>query len=395
MNGVRGSNGNSSGVMSGVRRINASRRHGLAWIRSAVIGSSLLTGALGLVAGCGFNRPDDSVDSNADANYYQISSTSIEYPDIMNPVNNDVLETVAPLTVTDESDIEFKYVALQDAVHTSLMNSRVLRDLGGAVLRSPGDANTSFDVALQELDPRFGVAAALSEFDASFATSAYHEKNDRALNNQFFGGGTRLLKQDTATVESQLTKRAATGTELTLLNHTEYDANNAPGNFFGSAWTSWIDMEARHPLLQGSGTEFNRIAGPSDSPTSINGVVIARLRTDTSLADFEMSVRDFVSNVENAYWDLYFAYRDLDARIVARDNALATWNRINALYQSGRVGGEAEKEAQAREQYFRFQEQVQNALSGRLNGGTRTNNGTAGGTFRGNGGVLSSERRLR
>ena len=83
--------------------------------------------------------------------------------------------------------------------------------------------------------------------------------------------------------------------------------------------------------------------------------MIARLRTDTSLADFEMSVRDFVSNVENAYWDLYFAYRDLDARIVARDNALATWNRINALYQSGRVGGEAEKEAQAREQYFRFQ----------------------------------------
>ncbi len=267
----------------------------------------------------------------------------------------------------------------------------MLRDLGGAILRSPTDMDTTFDVALQELDPRFGVAAALSEFDASFATSTFYDKNDRALNNQFFGGGTRRLKQDTATIESQLTKRAGTGTELTFLNHTEYDQNNAPGNFFGSAWTTWLDMEARHPLLQGGGTEFNRIAGPSNSPANINGVVIARLRTDTSLADFEMSVRDFVSNVENAYWDLYFAYRDLDARIVARDNALATWNRINALYQSGRVGGEAEKEAQAREQYFRFQEQVQNALSGKLDGGTRTNNGTAGG----NGGVLSSERRLR
>jgi outer membrane protein TolC len=395
MNGVRGSNGTGSGMMSRVGRTNASGQHGLVWIRSTVIGSWLMTAALGLVAGCGFSRPDDSVDQNADANYYQLSSTAIEYPDVVTPINDDALATAAPLTVTDESDIEFRYVALQEAVHTALMNSRVLRDLGGAVLRSPGDVNTTFDVALQELDPRFGVAAALSEFDASFATSAFHDKNDRALNNQFFGGGTRKLKQDTATIESQLTKRAATGTELTFLKHTEYDQNNAPGNFFGSAWTTWLDMEARHPLLQGGGTEFNRIAGPSDSPATVNGVVIARLRTDTSLADFEMSVRDFVSNVENAYWDLYFAYRDLDARIVARDNALATWNRINALYESGRVGGEAEKEAQAREQYFRFQEQVQNALSGRLDGGTRTNNGTAGGSFRGNGGVLSSERRLR
>ena len=304
MNGVRGNNGNGSGMTSRVYRLNASPRRGLAWIRSTVIGSSVLTGVLGLVAGCGFSRPDDSVDSNADANYYQISSASIEFPNIMDPINNDVLATAPPLTVTDESDIEFKYVPLQEAVHTALMNSRILRDLGGAVLRSPGDIDTTFDVALQELDPRFGVAAALSEFDASFAASAFHDKNDRALNNQFFGGGTRKLQQDTSTIESQLTKRAATGTELTFLNHTEYDANNAPGNFFGSAWTTWLDMEARHPLLQGSGTEFNRIAGPSDSPTSINGVVIARLRTDTSLADFEMSVRDFVSNVENAYWDL-------------------------------------------------------------------------------------------
>lgn len=392
MNGVRGCIGTDSGVTSRGDRPNASQQQGLKWIRSSVIGSLFLTAVLGAVAGCGFSRPDEQ---SVDPNYYQVSSTAIEYPDVVTPMNNDVLATAPPITVADVSDVEFHYVSLQQAVHTALMNSRILRDLGGTVLRSPDDVDSTYDVALQELDPRFGVAAALSEFDASFATSAFHDKNDRALNNQFFGGGTRRLKQDTATIESQLTKRAATGTELTFLNHTEYDQNNAPGNFFGSAWTTWLDMEARHPLLQGSGTEFNRIAGPSDSPTSINGVVIARLRTDTSLADFEMSVRDFVSNVENAYWDLYYAYRDLDARIVARDNALATWNRINALYEADRKGGEAEKEAQAREQYFRFQEQVQNALSGRLDGGTRTNNGTAGGTFRGNGGVLASERRLR
>lgn len=403
MNGVRASYGTASG--DGCRTTRhpefegsmtaAGRRSRHCRVAQSLLGSAALAAVCGLLSGCGFDRLEDSVNVDAGPDYYQVASTQIEYPDVETPINDDVLTTAPPLTVIDESDIEFQYVTLQDAVHNALMNSRVLRDLGGVVLRSPDDVDTSFDVALQELDPRFGVAAALSEFDASFATSAFHDNNDRALNNQFFGGGTRRLRQDTSTIESQITKRAATGTELTVLNHTEYDANNAPGNFFGSAWTTWIDTEVRHPLLQGSGTTFNRIAGPSNSPANINGVVLARLRTDTTLADFEMSVRDFVSNVENAYWDLYFAYRDLDARIVARDNALRTWNRIHALYEAGRVGGEAEKEAQAREQYFRFQEQVQNALSGRLEDGTRTNNGTAGGSFRGNGGVLSAERRLR
>ncbi len=53
----------------------------------------------------------------------------------------------------------------------------------------------------------------------------------------------------------------------------------------------------------------------------MNGVLLARVNTDISIAEFEAGVRDLVSNVENAYWDLYFAYRDLDAKITARDSA--------------------------------------------------------------------------
>jgi outer membrane protein TolC len=141
--------------------------------------------------------------------------------------------------------------------------------------------------------------------------------------------------------------------------------------------------------------DFNRLAGPNGSPGQINGVVIARINADVSLADFEAGVRNFVSDVENAYWDLYFAYRDLDAKVAARNAALETWQRIRALYEQGRRGGEAEKEAQAREQYFRFQEEAQNALHGKLVDGTRTYNGSSGGTFRATGGVYVVERRLR
>jgi outer membrane protein TolC len=111
------------------------------------------------------------------------------------------------------------------------------------------------------------------------------------------------------------------------------------------------------------------------------------------MAELQIAVRDYVSNVENAYWDLYFAYRDLDSKIQARDAALETWRRAKAGFDSGREN--AAREAQAREQYFRFQEEVLDALTGRIIDGTQTNNGSRAGTFRGTGGVQVAERRLR
>jgi|GEM_PF-282561 len=362
---------------------------------------------VGMTTGCGFSRQTDDSWAESDPGYYESASTQIEYPDVATPIHPTVLETAPPLSIIDDREIEYEFISLQEAVQTALMNSRVLRDLGGTVLRSPDDADTNYDVALRELDPRFGVAAALSEFDAQFAFSASHEKNDRALNNRQVGALATQLKQDNAILQSQLTKRAATGTELTFRNLTEYDYNNTPSNRFfadgdkgSQVWETLLDMEVRQPLLQGNGANFLRIAGPTATAGSVNGnltgVVIARIRTDISLTEFEAAVRDFVSNVENAYWDLYFAYRNLDTKIVARDTALQTWNRVNALYQAGRVGGEAEKEAQAREQYFRFQQEVQDALSGRLSDWTRTNSGSGGGSFRGTqNGVMTAERRLR
>jgi hypothetical protein len=60
-----------------------------------------------------------------------------------------------------------------------------------------------------------------------------------------------------------------------------------------------------------------------------------------------------------------------------------------------RRGGEADKEAQAREQFFRFQQDVQNAMSGEPYEQTRNWNGLPSGAFRTTGGVLLAERRLR
>ena len=94
-------------------------------------------------------------------------------------------------------------------------------------------------------------------------------------------------------------------------------------------------MEIRRPLLQGYGVEYNRIAGPGAIPGFNQGVLIARVNTDIALTTFEAGVRNLVSDVETAYWELYFDYRNLDTAVQGRDSALKMWQKVNSLYTTG------------------------------------------------------------
>jgi outer membrane protein TolC len=325
-----------------------------------------------------------------------VALTQIEYPDVEVP-SHDLYAVEAPRTIRDASEVLYWDLSLEETVRLALENSKVLRDLGGTVVRSPDATTTTVDPAIQETDPRFGVEGALSAFDAQLNSRFMAERIDRRLNNRFLGN-LGFLQGDNDNWDTEISKYSASGTRFAIRQHIDSSRDNNPGNQFtypDDAWNVWYEAEARQPLLQGAGLWFNRIAGPGAIPGVYNGVVVARIRTDVSLADFEIALRDFASNVENAYWDLYYAYRDLDTKVRARDAALETWRRIQALYESGRRGGEAEKEAQAREQYYRFEADVQDSLAGRPLDGTRTNNGSRPGTFRGLPGVLVNERRLR
>lgn len=305
---------------------------------------------------------------------------------------NDTLAVTGPVTLRkiEEEEIQYLDLTLEQAIQETLANSTIIRNLGGTILESPSNVASIYDPALRETDPRFGVEAALSAFDAQWNTSAFVEKNDRALNNQFFGGGARILRQDLAEYTSEINKRTATGSLLTARHAMDYDFNNAPANLFDNgAWTMRAELEARQPLLQGNGVEFNRIAGPNGQPGVNSGVLLARVNSDVALADFEQAVIELVQDVETAYWELYYSYRDLDAKVAARDRALETWRQIQALAETGQRGGEASREAQARIQYYRLKEDVLNTLCGVTQEQIRTT------TFRGTGGVLQNERRLR
>lgn len=355
----------------------------------------LTAAACGLLLGSGCSATSKPWHKTVGNDTTEVDTISQQVDQPSPPVFTDIGATERPITARTiaESEVEHVNWSLDQVLQYGLQHSTVLRDIGGTLLRSPETVTTTLSTQLQESDPRFGMEAALSAFDAQLEASATFNNNDRLYNNAFFAGGTNAFVQDYHDYSVELSKRTATGSRVALRGVHNFDDNNAPANLFGSAWDSWLEGEVRQPLLQGAGLEFNRVAGPGSTPGVYNGVLIAKINADINQSDFTTALRDYVSNVENAYWDLYLAYRELDARKKAMERALAIWNEFEARAEGEIIN--AAEESLARNQYYQMKAQVDEALSGRLLSGTQVRNGAVGGTLQTGTGVLAAERRLR
>lgn len=338
--------------------------------RLLVMGSyfSLVMIALTVVSSVGCYRNRRPLDNYPQAEPSRNFLNQIEYPDLCDECGTDgeSLKTGPPVTYNNFHELEPWDLTLDECVLMALSGSKVMQRLGGVVVNSPQAATTALDPALVESNPLQSVEAALSAFDAQASTSFFFNHSERSFNNLFFGGGAASLTTDASTFQSQLRKTTATGATLTLRNQVDYNRNNSPANLFGSTYDILNLLEARQPIGRGSGSLFNRIAGPGALPGQYNGVLLARIRSDVTLADFEAAVRDLVRDVETNYWELYFAYRNLDTNKAARDAARSTWENRKLRLTGGL--DRPDDEAQARQQYFNFENQVITALAGTSTG---------------------------
>ena len=114
-------------------------------------------------------------------------ATQIEDPTVPAPMNEQAATTPRPLTIRDLAQTRYHNLSLQEATQLALVNSKILVDLGGQVIRAPATLPTAYDVAIQETDPQFGPEAALSAFDATFSMSGQFQHNDQQVNNTFVG----------------------------------------------------------------------------------------------------------------------------------------------------------------------------------------------------------------
>ncbi len=324
--------------------------------------------ALTLTTGCHPTQPF-FLHEDGDLSHLLDEATRIEFPDVDTETLPDAAQAEEPFSLINANPGEPWELSLQQVVSISLQNSKVMRSIAavrqtrqvGQLVAGPpenlainGDFSpTIYDVAIGESGPN-GVETALAAFDAQWNTNVFWDKTDRPQNVDDDSDPAlifaRVLNRDNANFESEITKRAATGTQWSFRNITTYDASNRPLRVLASEWLTSFEAEARHPIGRGGGTQVNRIP-----------VLLARIRTDISLAQFENSVRNHLASVERAYWELYFFYRNLETAKIGRDTALLTWKRTNAIYETGGDRGSREQEAQAREQYYFFRGRAEEA----------------------------------
>ena len=311
--------------------------------------------------------------------------TKIESPDVKQASLAEVCDPPPPLTLSNNKFTIWD-LTLEDAMHITLKNSKVMRTLGGrfsttggtrpqvsdpstVLLVSPAAVESVYDPALIESSPSLGVEGALSAFDAQLASSFTWAHTDVPQNVQlaFSPIFPRVQMEDVDTLNASITKRTESGGTVSVTTTAIYTDSNSQSLELPHDNSLAVNLGFTQRLLRGGGSLFNQIHGPLDAGTpgiggGFDGVMVARINDDMALNDFEANMTNLLSDVENAYWELYYAYRALDAAKVGRDSALTTWRKVYALYVAKAKGGEADKEAQARDQYYQFRGQVEQAL---------------------------------
>lgn len=352
-----------------------------------------------LSTGCAPTQPF-FLHESPDLQYYLNTATRIEYPDVEVESLAETMEATPPLSMGNH-DYQFWDLTVEDCVSIALQNAKFfVTTSGNAEFRqnvaaqftsaSADQLGSIYDIAIQQsttqsipltvdgagnrILPRGvqranqigGVEDALAEFDAQASAFIDYSKTDRPRNqgdgdplpsggnpisNPFFQGWD-------STQQSAISKRFATGGVATLRQQIIYSRNNQPlggpdsvRRRVASDWTALIEAQVQHPLMRNRGTLVNRIP-----------VVLASLNEDVSIADFEIQVRNLVRDVEVAYWNLYVAYRSVNAAIIGRNSAIATAKFAQLNLDNGT--GTKQEVAQAEEQYYNFRGRLSTALAG-------------------------------
>ena len=345
-----------------------------------------------LSIGCTPTKPLYLSDSIGDLSTYIEQATKVEYPDVEHSTLDEVTHAHQPMTVLDPDFSTYLDLTLQDAVSYALQNSKIIRGFGTPGLQgtrvSPGQdslangvgaAATTYNVSIRETEPGFigtpgqianpsslvtntaldsnqGVESALADFDAQLTSSFTFTKTDEPRNSGVNILNSNVFQQDQLQWQTEVAKKAANGTQIFFRSVNQWTENNNPLIPAGlqaidSFYRASFEAEVRQPLLRGRGTFINRMP-----------IVISRINTDQEIANLESTLQNMVTNVEIRYWDLYCAYRGLDAAKTGRDAALETWRIVKDQYDEG-AEVNIQQLAQASEQFHFFEAQVIDAYN--------------------------------
>ncbi len=329
-----------------------------------------------MLSGCSMSRkkrPDERhyVTGEKPITSYRDYATAIEYPAIENVTARAVALSGEPRNLQRRVDDEVRDVTLHELMITALSHNEIIETtaLGGvgskAVLTNPNGVASVYDSAIQDsgiLFGRRGMDAALSDFDARLLSSLIFSGEDNRVNT----AGLPISQNNVGAFNTSLTKSFATGANISVTSNWSDSWSNNPSSQYPSAYQGVLGAQINQPLLAGSGVEFTRVSGTTSAAfgaiTGVSqGVAIARINQDLSLADFEIAVRTALRDIENTYWDLYLAYRLYDTSVTAHESAFQTWREAQTKLEVG-VLKKAE-ELQARDRLYETKASLELALN--------------------------------
>ena len=221
------------------------------------------------------------------------------------------------------------------------------------------------------LDPAVvgaNIERALSKFDARWTTSMSWSKQDQATLSlqQSFSNG------DQAALNSTLAKPLPTGglAGITFsVNYLKLATPPLQQNFvtLATSYSPRLQFIFEQPLLQQFGVEVNQLATSLPSSllipglrpsggTTVEGILITRIRYDQQRAEFDRLINFMLLNVEYAYWTLYASYYNL----YAQEDVLRQSYELLSILQARLNAGTARQQdvSQTEAQYYRFRRAV-------------------------------------
>ena len=199
-----------------------------------------------------------------------------------------------------QEEAKIKKMALKEAIFYALKNN--------------------LDLQIQVIDTE-NAWNSLRISDSIFVPNLNINFNNRETNTPASGflDGAEINKSENLSLDLTLTQKLALGGDLNItLSNNRYESNSAWSNV-NPAINSSLTFSLNQPLLKGFGT----LATKRDIYISANNLKISKYR-------LKQQVMELVYQVENAYWNLVYAYQSLDTwkMSLKRSQDLLKQNRI-------------------------------------------------------------------
>ena len=227
-------------------------------------------------------------------------------------------------------------ITLAEARELALRNNKEIAVLG----YTPQVVATNIDAECGVFDPVIGMRTGGGIYNRQVSTLIQSQGAlVPVLKQDFFGG-----LADEGPNQFFVGQRLGSGGRYELGMGSNYLNYNPQGDFvfINPAWNSTTNLIIEQPLFRGAGRRVNRAP-----------VQIARANETQSTFAFRSSVSVVLRDVEAAYWNVYAAYRDLEAREKAVDQASVTLDRERERLRVGE--GSVPDVSQAEEQFETYQ----------------------------------------